>query len=184
MNSRFLYFFIAVITLSSFAVRVFPHVPNFTPVGALALFVGVYFIKKHWYGIFLPLALMLFSDSVIGFYDFKLMAVVYLSILGYCAFGMLAAKKMRAGALALCAIGGALLFYLATNFAVWAFSPWYPHNLQGLMLSYNLALPFFRYTILGDLFFTGVFFGAYEFSRKYLFCTNSQIAQKIRKVGI
>jgi hypothetical protein len=38
----------------------------------------------------------------------------------------------------------------------------YPRSFSGLMECYLLAIPFFRNTILGDLFYTGVFFGSYE----------------------
>ena len=42
----------------------------------------------------------------------------------------------------------------------------YPHTLAGLAESYVAGLPFFRNTLVGDLFFTGVIFGTYwAFSR-------------------
>ena len=51
---------------------------------------------------------------------------------------------------------------MVTNYAVWQFSPWYEKSLAGLLESYTLALPFFRNTLLGDLFYSAVLFGAYE----------------------
>jgi len=62
----------------------------------------------------------------------------------------------------LATLAGSMLFYLITNAAVWLFSPWYPAGIEGLMLSYTMALPFLKYTLLGDLFFVGVFVGVYE----------------------
>ena len=38
----------------------------------------------------------------------------------------------------------------------------YSHDLAGQLSSYYNALPFFRGTLFGDLFYTGVFFGVYE----------------------
>ena len=141
------------------AVRIFPHAPNFTPIGALALFVGAFLARTHKAALLLPLLAMFLSDLFIGFYDVKLMLVVYGSFLVYGVIGMFVTKSRYAG---LGSIGGAVFFYLATNFAVWAFSPFYSHNIQGLLLSYEMALPFFRFTLLGDVFFSAIFFGAYE----------------------
>jgi hypothetical protein len=57
-----------------------------------------------------------------------------------------------------------VLFFLITNFGVWA-AGWYPRTLSGLMQSYMMGLPFFRNTVLGDLCYTGVFFGCYELAQ-------------------
>lgn len=174
IRNYFLPAFIIVIALLSFGIRLLPHAPNFTPVGALALFAGVYLAKKHWWGLFLPLFIMFTSDLFIGFYDFKLMAVVYGSFLLYALIGKIVPKQNPLFVLG-GALGGAVFFYLATNFAVWAFSPWYAKSFEGLMLSYTLALPFFRATLLGDLLFTGLFFGAFEFAKAYLFKTKPSL---------
>jgi len=41
-------------------------------------------------------------------------------------------------------------------------TPLYPKSFNGLLQSYFYAIPFFRNTILGDLVYTGLFFGGYE----------------------
>jgi len=64
---------------------------------------------------------------------------------------------------------GSVIFYLLTNGAVWAFGSLYPHTAAGLLQSYYLAIPFFRNSLLGDLFYTGVLVGAYEASLVWLF---------------
>ena len=64
--------------------------------------------------------------------------------------------------IALGTLGGSIIFFLTTNFAVWLFSDWYAENLSGLIMSYTLALPFFRNSLMGDIFYTAVFFGLYE----------------------
>ncbi len=58
-----------------------------------------------------------------------------------------------------------LQFFLITNFGVWAVGM-YSRGLDGLVQSYVMGILFFRWTILGDLFYTGVFFGAYELATK------------------
>lgn len=142
--------------------RLVPHPPNFAPIGALALFAGLYLANKSRWALLLPLGAMFLTDLAIGFYDAKLMLVVYGSFLFYGIFGYFIKDQKSLGTVTLATLAGSFLFYLTTNFAVWAFSPWYPPDLSGLMLSYFMALPFLKYTLLGDLFFTGVFVGGYE----------------------
>jgi hypothetical protein len=141
-------------------VRVLQFIPNVAPVGALAIFSGVYFKKRWAYAV--PILAMLISDPIIGYYDARVMATVYGSFILAVLIGRLVAGRKNPLTVMLGALSGSVLFYLTTNFAVWAISSWYPPNFSGLMLSYTMALPFFRNTLLSDLFFTGVFFGAYE----------------------
>ena len=159
---RSLVFFIAAALMLSIGARLLSHAPNFTPMGAFALFVGAYLGYKSKWLLFLPFGAMAVSDLFIGLYDWKLMAVVYASFLVYGILGMIAGKQKQPGKIFLATVTGSLVFYLTTNAAVWIFSPWYPHNLQGLLLSYTLALPFFKMTMLGDAFYAAVFFGGYE----------------------
>src|SRR5437763_461534 len=57
------------------------------------------------------------------------------------------------------ALASLVLFYLVTNFAWWAGYDLYPHTLGGLLMSYTAALPFFGWTLLGDLCYATVLFG-------------------------
>jgi hypothetical protein len=59
-------------------------------------------------------------------------------------------------------IAGSILFFLVTNFGVWATSSMYEKTFSGLMRSYQMGIPFFRNTLLGDLFYTALFFFAYR----------------------
>lgn len=140
--------------------RLIPHLWNFAPVAAVALFAGVYLGKN--YAIVLPVITMLIGDYFIGFYEWQLGLVVYGS---YVIIGLmgLAIKKYKSVETVMAGgIVSSVIFFLATNWAVWQFSPWYAKNLEGLIQCYTLALPFFRNTLLGDLFYISVFFGAYE----------------------
>ncbi len=140
--------------------RLLPHPANFAPITAIALFSGVYLPKKWAFA--LPLMALLISDFFIGFYGLE-MVYVYGSFLISGLIGLMIRRKKNI----LTILGGALtasiLFYLITNFGVWTLPySWYSKDLNGLLYSYTAALPFFRNTLLGDLFFTGVFFGGYE----------------------
>ena len=142
------------------ACRLLPHAWNFTPIAAIALFAGAY--MGRGYAVGLPIATMLIGDMFLGFYSPPMMIVVYASYALIGLFGVMLSKHKFGAAIA----GGILasvVFFLATNWAVWQFSPWYAKDLNGLLQCYTLALPFFRNTLLGNLFYVGILFGAYEF---------------------
>ena len=169
MNSnkdKFILVLIVIIAAVSVILRLLPHMPNFAPIGSLALFAGLYSTRKLWF--LIPLAVMFISDIFIGFYDWQIMSAVYLSFLAYAVIGRVVKNNKSVFTVAGGTFAGALLFYVTTNFAVWAFSGMYPHTLQGLILCYEMALPFFRNTLLGDLFYVGAFVGAYELAYKLL----------------
>ena len=151
---------IVIISASAVLLRLLPHLANFAPIGGLAIFAGLYATKKSW--LLAPLAAMVLSDIFIGFDSWQMRLVVYGSFLVY----VLIARVIKENKSILSVVGGTLagglVFYLTTNFAVWAFSGMYPHTLSGLIYCYEMALPFFRNSLMGDLFYVGAFVGAYE----------------------
>lgn len=149
-----------VIILLAAASRLVKHPWNFTPMAAMALFAGCY-LRKKW-GVLLPLAAMLVSDYFIGFYDWQVIASVYLSIALAFAIGWYLNKYLKWYNVVFASLASSITFFVITNFAVWAFFNWYPHTWQGLLNCFTLALPFFRNTLIGDLFYVGFFFGSYE----------------------
>lgn len=149
-----------LIILAAAASRLVKHPFNFTPVAAMALFAGCYLHKK--WGVVLPLAAMFVSDIFIGFYDWQVMASVYLSIALAFAIGWFLNRHKKWYTVIGASLASSITFFLVTNFAVWAFFNWYPHTLAGLLSCFTLALPFFRNTLLGDLVYSGILFGAYE----------------------
>jgi len=138
-----------------------PHSPNFTPIAAAALFAGVVLPKRL--AITVPLLAMFVSDLAIGFYDWRIMAAVYFSFALTAVFGILARReKNRAPAILGGALAGSVVFFVITNFAVWLWSGIYEKNFNGLIAAYALAIPFFRNTLFGDLFYSAVFFGLWS----------------------
>ncbi len=144
--------------------RLVPHYPNFTPVAALALYGGAH-LGKRWLAFVIPLAAMFLSDLFLGFHNF--MIPVYVSFLLVVLLGTLLRNNIKIATVAGGAIAGSILFFLITNFAVWAGSPFYPQTFAGLMQSYTMAIPFFHSSLLGDLFFSGVFFGGFYLVQNY-----------------
>jgi len=151
---------VLVVILLAAASRLVKHPFNFTPVAAMAIFAGCY-LRKKW-GVILPLAAMFVSDYFIGFYDWQVMASVYLSIALAYLIGWFLYNHKKWQNIIFAAIGSSVIFFAVTNFAVWAFFDWYPRTWQGLAQDFTLALPFFRNTLAGDLVYTGALFGAYE----------------------
>jgi hypothetical protein len=158
-----------LIMFFSLAAKCLPHPPNFSPIAAMALFGGVYFGRRS--ALLLPLAVLFVSDLFLGFYG-SVMIVVYGSFLLIGLMGMWLKKHKNPGMVVATSLMASIVFFLITNLAVWAGTAMYSKDFAGLMQSYTMALPFFRNTLLGDLFFTGIFFGAYELARslgkKYL----------------
>lgn len=144
--------------------RLVPHMPNFAPIGALALFGGAYLSKRH--ALILPLAAMFVSDIFIGFDSPVSRATVYGSFLLIGFIGLYLRKHKNFQTIVFAALSSSVIFFLITNFGVWAFGSLYPHTSAGLVACFTAAIPFFRNTLMGDLFYTAVFFGGYELVRR------------------
>jgi len=141
------------------ALRLVPHPPNFTPIGAMALFSGAY-LGRRLLAFAAPLGALLLSDLVLGFYHGQ--ATVYFSVALIVMIGMVAltrASPLRVGA---AAIASSVLFFVVTNFGMWLFSGFYPRTLLGLETCYVAAIPFFQNTLAGDLFYATMLFGGFR----------------------
>jgi hypothetical protein len=146
--------------------RLAPHAPNFTPVAASALFAGAV-LRSRTLALAVPLAAMVISDLLIGWHDWRVMGVVYASLALPALLGMWG-RARAAIVLVPLALSSSLLFFATTNFAVWAFSGMYAHDLHGLVHCYVAALPFLQNTVIGDMFWTTLLFGAWWGARVVL----------------
>lgn len=140
--------------------RLVDHLPNFTPIGAIALFAGVYLSRRL--SIYLPLLALLVSDFFIGFYSPALMIMVYGGFLLTVIVGWWLKTHKKWSNLVMASIFAGFIFFIITNFAVWVFTPWYAKTFSGLLQAYYLALPFFRNTLAGNLVYSFALFGSYE----------------------
>ncbi len=152
---------IVLVSLVVIAARLVPHLPNFSPLASVLLFAGVYGRQKKY--LILPLIALLVSDIFIGFYQWQIMLSVYLSLALIGIIGHYLKNHKNFLNIASGSLGGALLFFAVTNLAVWLFGNWYSHDLNGLALCYTLAIPFFKSTVLGNIFYSAILFGTYEF---------------------
>lgn len=157
--------------------RLLPHPDNVTPVGAMALFGGAYFSRKYL-AFLIPLLAMWLSDMVLNnvifprlypeYYDgFVWMGNlwVYASFILIGVIGMGLLKKVNVANVVGVSLLASVLFFLITNFGVWAVDPIYPKTGGGLLAAYGAGLPFFRNTLLGDLVYCGVLFGGFEWAK-------------------
>src|SRR3989338_1025844 len=157
--------FAIIFSVLSIGARLMDHTPNFVPIGALAIWAGMYLPKRV--GIILPLAVMFISDSIIGFYDWRVMLSVYGSFVLMVAIGRFL-RSHKGPAIVMSSLLGSVFFYFTTNFAVWASGTMYTHDWAGLMNCFYMALPFFRNTLYSDLIYGVAFVGLYESAYYYV----------------
>lgn len=143
--------------------RLFPHIPNFTPIAAMALFGGVYFADKRL-AFIIPLIAMFLSDIAIelffgwGFHN--TMVYVYAGFILTSIIGIIVRRNVTILSVGTGSIISSVLFFIITNFGVWAASG-FQMGIAGLNTTYLMGIPFFAPTLLGDLFFNAILFGAF-----------------------
>lgn len=133
---------------------------NFSPLLALTLFSGFYF-KNKW-GVLTPLAIMIISDFIIGFYFLPIIISVYLSFILIYFINKTENSEIKALNLVFSTFLGSVMFFLVTNFSVWFFSGWYEFSFAGLLSCFYMALPFLKNSLMGNFFFVSAIFGSYE----------------------
>jgi hypothetical protein len=144
--------------LAAAVMRLVPHPPNFTPVGAMALFSGAY-LGRRGLAFVAPLGALFVSDLVLGFYHG--MATVYFSVVLIVLIGWSLSTRRSFWRVAAAALASSVLFYTVTNFGMWLSSGIYPHTLAGLEACYVAAIPFFENTAAGDLVYSALLFGGF-----------------------
>ncbi len=166
---------IALILAAAFS-RVIPHMPNFSPLGAIGLFGAAYLLKK-WQAFLIPLGATWLSDLFINnviyaryyptftwFYQgffWQYGTYLIITLVGIFIFKRITPLRVLAGVLA-----STTLFFLITNFSAWPGEPTYSQDFQGLLSCYASGLPYLKGTLLGDLFYTIVLFGIFAFMQK------------------
>jgi hypothetical protein len=141
------------------AFRLVPHPPNFSPIGAMALFGGAYFGRRAL-AFAAPLGALFLSDMLLGFH--ASMPFVYASVGLIVMIGWLVRSRVTAMTVAGAAVASSLLFFAVTNLGVWLQSGMYPATPAGLAACFVAALPFFQNTIAGDLLFSALLFGGFS----------------------
>jgi len=148
---------IASIIILAVLSRLVPHPPNFAPITGIALFSSKK-INNKLFGVFLPIIPLFISDLFIGISFINIF--VYLSFVIIYFLGSISSKiEVKLVFLS------SVIFFILTNLGVWYLG--YPRNVEGLITCFTLAVPFFVNTILGDLFYSFIFFRSYKAAKKF-----------------
>ena len=134
------------IFLALAASRFVPHPPNFTSLLALSFYVPALLGMRYLPSLVLS---FLITDLFIGFHSLTLFTWGSVVLIGFCSKFFLSNIYTRVSG----ALLGALIFYTVTNFGVWSMGS-YGYTLDGLILCYALAIPFFTYSLLSTLIFS------------------------------
>jgi len=143
--------YIILITLG-ITTRLIPHLPNFTSLGAIALYSGFY-LKNKKTALIIPLSIIFLTDLKLGAYQWQLIFFVYFSYLIIGIIGIFS-KKLKWYFVAPLSIVGSLIFFIITNWSFWQFTSFYPHSLNGLINTYIAGIPFLKNTLISDLLYT------------------------------
>ncbi len=152
MNKNILLGIVLGLLVVGVAGRLLPHAPNMTPIAAITL-LAAFYLPRAWV-VVVPLCVLVFSDALLGWYDWRLLVGVYGSFLLIGVGAMVAARYRSLASVVGYVLGAPLLFFLITNAVVWWFSPWYGKDFTGLLYSYELGLPFYRNMLMGDISYT------------------------------
>ena len=178
----------AFLILVAAVTRYFPHPPNFTAIGAMAIFGGAAISNKKL-AFLLPLTALFLSDvalqlfsSTKGFYGTS-QYFVYGAFMIITALSTLM-KKKSATNIFFAAIWSGVIFFIISNFGTWVSGDLYPKTLNGLSTCFIEAIPFYKNeffgnfllnTVFGNLFFSAILFGIYAITEK-TFSTQKAIA--------
>lgn len=151
--------------------RLIPHPINFAPISGIALFGAAYYSKKYW-AFVIPIVSMWISDLIINnvvyaelfdgfvwFYSGSLFT--YGAFVAIAILGMNALKRVTVSRVVATAMSASILFFALSNFGVWLSSGMYPHTWNGLATCYAAGLPFLKNTVVGDLVYSTLLFGAF-----------------------
>lgn len=160
--------------LAAAAFRLIPHPPNFAPIGAMALFGGACFADRRA-AFLVPLAAMFLSDLAIAALRgnlslglHRLIPVVYGSFALIVCLGFWLRTRRALVPIAGATLATSVLFFVLTNFGVWALGSWYPKTWEGLVACYVAAIPFFHNTLLGDAVYATALFGGLALAERGL----------------
>jgi hypothetical protein len=129
---------------------------------AVALFSGVFFANRK-IALLIPITAMFVSDLFLGLHS---------TMLGvYVSFGLIALLGMQMKQVSIKSVLGnsllgAIIFFVVTNFAVWV-AGWYGHTFAGLVVCYEMAIPFFRATLASSVLYSGLLFGGFYLAEKF-----------------
>lgn len=156
-----------VVAAAASRVIMYPH--NFSPMVGMAIFAGATFTDKR-FAFALPLFAMLLSDIMFEVFNIADGFWGWGQLVGYGIFALITVlaftlKKVTVARVIGYSLGSSVLFFLLSNLSFFLIDNpvyhMYAQNAKGLMDCYINALPFFRTSVMADLVYSGVLFGAF-----------------------
>ena len=159
-------FFLILMAVVARIVNANMHMPNFVPIAAIGLFSGAIIKDKRGLAFMVPLLGQFLADvyfqfftHIAGFYDMKGQLFNYGALILVTAFGANMKQPKPASALAYI-FGASTIFFLVSNFGYFA-GGWNGYSFAGLVKSYTDGIPFFKYSLIGDMAGGVLLFGGY-----------------------
>ena len=148
------------IFLALAASRFVPHPPNFTSLLALSFYIPALLGIRYLPALIISFAI---TDLFIGFHATTLFTWGSVLFIGFLSKHFIKNTISRISG----ALVGACIFFVVTNFGVWVIGS-YGHTLNGLLICYTLAIPFFAYSLISTVVFSSIIETIYKFQNKKL----------------
>ena len=141
---------------------------NFAPMTAIALLGGAAYARRS-VALAVVLASAAISDMLVNpilhgiatpWYDGWYWQYLSYALIALAGRGL--ANRHSTLRVAVGGVSASLLFFVVSNFGVWASTGLYPHTTAGLTQCFMMAIPFYQATLAADLFFSVVLFGCYS----------------------
>jgi hypothetical protein len=157
------------------------NIPNVVPIAAIGLFSGAIIKDKRSLAFLIPLLGQFLGDvyfqfftNIPGFYNLPSQLFNYGALIAATALGVTMKQPKSLGTLGY-VLGASGIFFIVSNFGYFV-SGWNGYSFSGLIKTYTDAIPFFKYSLMGDIAGGVLLFGGYILAQNYL--TNN--AQKAR----
>ncbi|GIV54199.1 MAG: hypothetical protein KatS3mg039_0717 [Candidatus Kapaibacterium sp.] len=165
--------------------RLLPHPPNLAPITAMAVFSGWVF-PSYRSAVVSVVTTMLASDLALALFHWDwgyifhgMLPIVYGTFALIIALARVVSQRSdRWGWSLPTLLASSAIFFVITNFFVWALGSMYPKTWEGLATCYAMAVPFYhvnglapfelvRNALLGDVLYGGFLLGGYVIARRY-----------------
>jgi len=166
-NTSILIAVLLVVAAAISRVVLYPH--NFSPMVGMALFAGAVFTDKRL-AFALPIFSMLLSDIMFEVFNIAPGFWGWGQLVGYGIFALITVfaftlKKVNVLNVIGYSIASSIIFFVFSNLSFFLIDNpiyhTYAQNFSGFIDCYVFALPFFKTSLIADLLYSAVLFGAY-----------------------
>lgn len=161
---------LSTIIVALVIIRTIFNIPNFNPIGAIALMGGILFHKRTT-AFLITIGALFLGDIMLGLSSPTYMNYMFSTtfMFVYISFALMillgTALKNRASVIGVTvgSILSAIMFFLVTNAGSWIALD-YDKSISGLINAYSAGIPFFRATLASQVLFSLGIFIVYNFA--------------------